>query len=164
MIRTLGYGTLAALALALLLALACSAGANGEETELWNDLKVTAKWTDHVDIFSSAALRLEDNLSVLNRVSAQLGLNLRPTPSLTFSPNYQYIAHDPAEDVREHEHRPGVGAAVRIPVKKAEVTLSTGVEYRFREEKTDSWRVRPKLKLKYPFGPDRWALSGYVAD
>jgi hypothetical protein len=132
MIRKPGSGMFAALAVALLLALACSRDANGDETQLWNDLKVTAKWTDHVDIFSSAGLRLEDNFAVLNRVYAQLGFNLRPTPWLTFSPNYQYIAHDPAEDVRNHEHRPGVVTAARVLVQRAEVTLSTGVEYRIR--------------------------------
>jgi uncharacterized protein DUF2490 len=156
--------TVAVLAFATLLPRATHASDPREETELWNELKITAKWTDRVDLIAVGALRFEDNFSVLNRRSLQLGLNLRPMPWLTFTPSYQYIAHDPAEDVRTHEHRPGLLTAVRIPIERAEVTLSTGIEYRIREAKENSWRVRPKVKVKYPLGPDRWTLSGYVAE
>jgi hypothetical protein len=159
-----GSSTVALLIFATLLPLASDASDPGEETELWNELKITAKWTDRVDLIVAGALRFEDNFSVLNRRSLQFGLNLRPMPWLTLTPNYQYIAHDPAEDVRTHEHRPGLVTAVRIPIERAEVTLSTGIEYRIREAKEDSWRVRPKLKVKYPLGPDRWTLSGYLAE
>jgi hypothetical protein len=148
----------------VLLLLVCNAADGSDGAQLWNDLKVTAKWTDQVDLFGATGLRLEKDDSLLNRVSVQLGLNVRPTPWLTFSPNYQYIVHDPAEDAREHEQRPGVVAAARILIEQAEITLSTGIEYRFREQNVDSWRVRPKFKLRYPFGPDRWGFSGYVAD
>ena len=163
MTRTFMGSAIAVLALAALFPLA-GRTYGGDEAQVWNEMKVTAKWTSQVDLFAAAALRLEEDFPVLNRASLQLGLNLRPTPWLTFSPNYQYIVNDPADDVRKHEHRPGLVTAARIPIQRAEVTLSTGVEYRFREENADSWRVRPKLKLKYPLGPDQWTLSGYLAD
>jgi hypothetical protein len=156
--------TVALLAFATLLPAASDASDPGEKTELWNELRITAKWSDRVDLIAAGALRFEDNFSVMNRASLQLGLNLRPMPWLTFTPNYQYIAHDPAEDVRTHEHRPGLLTAVRIPIERAEITLSTGIEYRIRENKEDSWRVRPKVKVEHPFGPEQWNLSGYTAD
>ena len=71
-------------------------------------------------------------------------------PWLTLTPNYQYIAHDPAEDVRTHAHRLGLLTAVRIPIERAEVTLSTGIEYSIHEDKEVMLRLRPKLKVKYP--------------
>jgi Protein of unknown function (DUF2490) len=163
-IAKFGGFTVALLAFATLLPVASYASDPGERTELWNELKITAKWTDQVDLIIAGALRFEDNFSVLNRRSLQLGLNLRPMPWLTVTPNYQYIAHDPADDVRTHEHRPGLLTAVRIPIERAEVTLSTGIEYRIRENKENSWRLRPKLKVKYSLGPDRWTLGAYVAE
>jgi hypothetical protein len=159
-----GRNPIAIVALVILLAFEAHAAAAGAETELWNELRITAKWSDRVDLIAAGALRFEDNFSVMNRASLQLGLNLRPMPWLTFTPNYQYIAHDPAEDVRTHEHRPGLLTAVRIPIERAEITLSTGIEYRVRENKEDSWRVRPKVKVEHPLGPEQWNLSGYTAD
>jgi Protein of unknown function (DUF2490) len=164
MISIPGKNLVTTMALAILFSLEGHAADPREDAEFWNELKITAKWTDQVDLIAAGALRFEDNFSVLNRRSLQLGLNLRPIPWLTLTPNYQYIAHDPAEDVRTHEHRPSLLTAVRIPIERAEVTLSTGIEYRIREDKEDSWRVRPKVKLKYPLGPDQWNLSGYIAD
>ena len=42
--------------------------------------------------------------------------------------------------------------------------MSSGLEYRVREGKPNSWRVRPKLTLQYPLGPSDWKFAGYLAD
>jgi uncharacterized protein DUF2490 len=159
-----GSRTVALLTFATLLPVASRASDPGDEAQLWNELKVTARVTNNIDIVAAGALRLEENYSDLHRASFQLGLNVRPQPWLTLFPNYQYIVNDPADDARKKEHRIGIVAAARIPIKLAEVTLSLGTEYRLREDKKDSWRLRPKLKLKYPLGPERWTASGYLAE
>jgi hypothetical protein len=164
MIPKFGSSKAALLAFVTLLPVTNHASDPGDETQLWTELKTTVRVTNNIDIVAAGALRFEENFSDLHRASFQLGLNVRPQPWLTLSPNYQYIVNDPADDVRKKEHRLGLVAAARIPIKAAEVTLSLGAEYRLREDKEDSWRLRPKLKVKYPLGPDRWTLSAYVAE
>ncbi len=61
----------------------------GEDTQHWSELKLIAKCTEHVDLFAATTLRLADADPTLNRISAQLGLDLRPMKWLTLSPSYQ---------------------------------------------------------------------------
>jgi hypothetical protein len=151
-------------ALAMLLPVTSHASDPGDETQLWNELKTTIGLTNNIDVVAAGALRFKDNFSDLHRTSFQLGLNLRPQPWLTLFPNYQYIVNDPTDDARKKEHRLGLVIAARVPIKPAEVTFSLGTEYRLRENKEDSWRLRPKLKVKCPLGPDRWTLGAYLAE
>lgn len=134
------------------------------ETQQWNELKLIAKCSEKIDLFAATTLRLAEVDPNLNRVSGQFGLDLRPVKWLTFSPNYQYIVNEPAEDASNSEHRPGVVAAIGVPLGSAQATLSTAFEYRVREGRSDSWRLRPKLKLKHALGPKHWKLDAYLAD
>lgn len=133
------------------------------EPQQWSEFKVVATWTPNVDLFAATTLRLDEEGSAWNRVSGQVGANLRLARQLTLSPSYQYIVFDPVDDAT-YENRPGIVLAYRVPLRSAEMTLSTGVECRIRDNRPDIWRVRPKVKLKQPLGPMRWHLSGYVAD
>ena len=96
-----------------------------------------AKCTEHVDLFAATTLRLADADPTLNRISAQLGLDLRPMKWLTLSPSYQYIVNEPA-DADRYEHRAALVAALGVPIGSAQATLSTGFEYRIRESREDS--------------------------
>jgi hypothetical protein len=138
--------------------------ARADETQQWDELKFVGKVSEHADIFAATTLRLAEMAPTINRVSGQLGLNLHATTALTFSPNYQYIVNDPTEESGNWEHRPGIVAAINFPVGFAEATVDTGFEYRIREGKADSWRVRPKLKLKHQLGPKAWKADGYLAN
>ena len=133
------------------------------EPQQWSEFKVVATWTPNVDLFAATTLRIDEKGSAWNRVSGQLGVNLRLARQLTVSPSYQYIVFDPTDDAT-NENRPGIVLAFRVPIGSAEMILSSGVEYRIRDDKPDTWRVRPKLKLKQPLGPRRWHFSGYLAD
>ena len=156
---------ISALTAALLVFLPLARAAAAEaDTQLWSEVKLTAKWTDRFDLIAAGALRFGEDVSHHDRTSYQFGLNFRAMPALTLTPSYQYIVNDPADDTRTFEHRFGAVAALRLPVERFEATLSTGVEYRLRHEQADGWRVRPRLKLKRPVGPDRWGLAAYVAD
>src|SRR5262245_41876523 len=134
------------------------------EPQQWDEFKIVANWTPNVDFFAATTLRLDDEGSVWNRVSGQLGADLRLNSWLTLSPSYQYLVYDPATDHPMRENRPGIEVAFYIPVRSAKLTLSSVLEYRFREEKADSWRVRPKLKLEHQIGPKRWHSNGYLAN
>lgn len=140
------------------------ARAAGVDTQLWSDLKATAQWTDRLDLFAAGALRFDENVSHHTRTSYQGGLNFRATPVLTLTPSYQYITHDPADEIQTFEHRFSLVTALRLPVERFETSLSAGVEYRLRRDQSDGWRVRPKLKIKHALGPEAWALAGYVAE
>ena len=150
--------------LALAFLIAGSDSILAAEAQQWDELKLVGQLTSHVDIFAATTLRLAAVDPVLNRVSGQIGLNLRPTPWLTLSPNYQSISNDPAEDTSTYEHRPGVVTAISIPIRSTQVILSSGLEYRVREGKPNSWRVRPKLTLQHPLGPLNWKFAGYLAN
>ena len=102
--------------LAIALLFAGFAAAMAAETQQWDELKLVGQITSQVDIFAATTLRLAAVDPVLNRVSGQIGLNLRPTTWLTFAPNYQSISNDPAADTSAYEHRPGVVTSIGIPV------------------------------------------------
>lgn len=152
-----------ALLAAMLLALARHTLAEAD-TQLWSEIKLTAKWGDRFDLFAASGLRLGEDISHHDRTNYQVGFNFRTTPQLTLTPSYQYIVTDPADDVRSFEHRLGLVTAVRVPFEQYEATFSTGLEYRLRHEQADGWRVRPRLKLKRTFGPDAWGVAAYAAD
>ena len=147
----------------MLLALAQPALAE-TDTQLWSEVKLTAKWSDRFDLIAASALRFGDDISHHDRTSYQLGFNFHATPQLTLTPSYQYIVTDPIDDVRSFEHRFGLVAALRLPFERCEATFSTGLEYRLRHEQADGWRVRPRLKLKRAAGPEIWGLAAYAAD
>ena len=151
-------------ALLLLAALARTTMAGNLDSQFWSELKLTAKWGEHFDLIAASTLRLGESMSRLDRTSGLFGVNYRATERLTLTPSYQYIVNDPADDVRDFEHRIGLVLAYRLPVERFETTFSTGIEYRSRHGQEDGWRVRPRIKLKRPFGPEHWGLAGYVAD
>ena len=138
--------------------------AAADETQQWSELKFVAKASSHIDIFAATTLRLAEVEPTVNRVSGQLGLNLHAAKWLTLSPNYQYIVNEPTEETSSWEHRPGIVTAFGFPIGSAQATLSTSFEYRVREGRGDSWRLRPKLKLKHALGPKNWKLDGYLAN
>ncbi len=154
----------AARAAAALLMLGGAASAGGLDSQFWSELKLTSKWGERFDLIGGSTLRLTDAMSDLKRVSGLFGFNWRASKTLTFTPTYQYISNDPYDDVRDFEHRLGVMLAFRLPVERFEATFCTGIEYRSRNDQADGWRIRPRIKLKRPVGPDRWGLSAYVAD
>lgn len=147
----------------VVLALAGAALAESD-TQLWSEVKLTAKWTDRFDLIAANSLRFGEDVSRLDRSSWLLGVNLHAIPQATLTPGYQYIVNDPADDVSSFEHRFGVVAAVRLPFERCEGTFSTGLEYRLRHDQPDGWRVRPRFQLKRAFGPDTWGVAAYVAD
>ncbi len=140
------------------------AAADETDTQLWSEVKLTSHWTERFDVIAAGALRFGEEVSHRERTSIFLGLNMRLTPEFTLTPGYQYIAHTPMDDVRSHESRFSLIAALRLPVERFETTLSAGIEYRLRHEQEDTWRFRPRLKLKRPVGPDSWKVAAYVAD
>jgi hypothetical protein len=145
--------------------LCCGQSLAGEiDTQLWSEIKLTSHWTEQFDVVSAFATRFGEDVSHHDRTSVYLGLNVHLTPTLTLTPGYQYISTDLLDDVLSHEHRFNIIAALRLPIERFETTLSTGIEYRLRHQQEDSWRFRPRLKLKRPVGPDSWGLSAYVAD
>ena len=151
-------------ALAMLLLFAGPKLLPAAETQQWDELKLVGQLTSHVDIFAATTLRLATVNPVLNRVSGQVGLNLRPVTWLTLSPNYQSISNDPATDTGAYEHRPGIVSAIGIPIRSTKVILSAGLEYRVREGQPNSWRLRPKVTVQHPLGPSSWKLTGYLAN
>ena len=68
---------LALLTFATLLPVASRASDPGDETQLWNELKVTARVMNNIDLVAAGALRLEGNYSDLalrGIVAANVGL------------------------------------------------------------------------------------------
>jgi hypothetical protein len=152
----------AALALLSLLPLARSTA--DTDTQLWTEAKVKAKLSKRFDLLAENELRFGNDISHHDRTSWTAGIAWHPTKRFTLSPRWQYIADDPVDDVRTYENRFLLIAALRLPVKVVEATLSTRIEYRLRHEQSDGWRVRPRLKLEHEVGPDSWGLSAYTSD
>jgi len=134
------------------------------DAQLWNEVKLSTQLTDRFDLIASGALRYSNDISPHDRTSWLFGMNFRATSEFTLTPSYSYILTDPDDDVKNFEHRFSLVAAMRLPFKLVEATFSTGIEYRLRNEQSDDWRVRPRLRLKHAVGPDSWNLAAYTAD
>lgn len=132
------------------------------DTQLWNDGKLTIRLNDRFDLVGGGALRLGDDISQVIRTSGLLAINVWAAPFLFFTPTYQYIVDHPVQGGRIIENRLGLVPTLTAPLGNTKLTLSNAVEYRSFNNKPDSWRWRPKLKLSHPLGSKVLALSAYT--
>ena len=138
-------------------------GGERPDAQLWNEAKVTIRLDDRFDFVVGGALRLGDDLSQLVRTSGLLAVNVRVTDFFFLTPTYQYIVDDPVMGGRTVENRLGLVPTVSAPLGNAKLALSNGLEFRSFDNKPDSWRWRPKLRLSHPVGSKGVALTGYAA-
>jgi hypothetical protein len=139
------------------------AGARADD-QVWSEVKFTTRLGPHFDLVGAGGLRFTDDASRLGRVSLLTGANWHVNDQFTITPAYSYIIREPDGSERRDEHRLALTAALRLPLERCEITFAGAAEYRIRESRTDGWRLRPKLKIKRPFGPAVWKIAGYVAD
>jgi hypothetical protein len=133
------------------------------DAQLWNEAKVTIRLDDRFDLVVGGALRLGDDVSQLVRTSGLLAVNVRLTDFFSLTPTYQYIVDDPVTGERTVENRLGLVPTVSTPLCSAKLALSNGLEFRSFDNKPNSWRWRPKLKLSHLVGSKDLALTGYAA-
>ncbi len=134
------------------------------DNQLWNETRLVYKLTPQFNLFSAGAFRLTNDFGEFGRASGRFGVGWQPIPSFTLMPSYMYTVDDPASDSSKVESRLCLLASYRIPIKTATLSFSNTTEYRMPEGVPASWRLRPKLEISHPLGPDSLDLSGYVAN
>lgn len=154
-------------ALALLLGLGgpnVATAGDATDTQLWNEAKLTIRLNNRFDVVAGGVLRLGDDISQVIRNSGLVGANARVTDFLSLTPTYQYIADHPVQGEPTVENRLGLVSTLSTPIRSANLALSNGLEFRSFDNKPDSWRWRPKLKVSHPLGSTTLGLSIYIAD
>lgn len=133
------------------------------DAQLWNEARVIIRLDDHFDLVAGGVLRLGNDVSQLVRNAGLLGANVRITDFLSLAATYQYIFDTPVSGGDTFENRLGLVPTLSAPLGSAKLALSNGFEFRSFDNKPDSWRWRPKLRLSHPVGSQSLALTGYAA-
>jgi hypothetical protein len=134
------------------------------DNQLWDETRLVYKLNSEVNVFAAGAFRLTDDFSEFGRASGRCGVGWQPMPSFTLMPSYLYSVDDPASASSKAESRLCLLMSYRIPVETATLSLINTTEYRMPEGVPATWRLRPKLELSHPLGPDSLDLSGYLAN
>ncbi len=132
------------------------------ETQLIFPLVKTAddsgKTTDKLSVFLNGNLRVGRNIRHFVDERIGFGFNYKHNKYVSFTPSYIYIAQQPATGVKQYESRLRFAVNLENSWRKFSVDDRNLVEYRFRNNNSDSVRYRNKLRFLYPIKKDKKEL------
>jgi hypothetical protein len=132
------------------------------ETQLIFPLVKTAddsgKTTDKLSVFLNGNLRVGRNIRHFVDERIGFGFNYKHNKYVSFTPSYIYIAQQPATGVKQYESRLRFAVNLENSWRKFSVDDRNLVEYRFRNNNSDSVRYRNRLRFLYPIKKDKKEL------
>lgn len=134
------------------------------DSQLWSETRLTYNIDKQFDVFVAGSYRLTQDFSDFSRVAGRIGGSWAPTPALSITPSYLYVANNPWTSNPQPESRLCLLTAYRIPVYTATLTLGNTTEYRMPENLPNSWWLRPRITIANPIGPKNWGLSAFASD
>jgi hypothetical protein len=115
----------------------------------------SGKTTDKLSLFLGGNLRFGENTSRLTDRRVGFGFDYKPNKYVSFTPSYLYIAQQPAAGARQYESRLRFAVIIGNSWKRFSVDDRNLVEYRFRNNGSDSVRYRNRLRFLYPIKKDK---------
>jgi hypothetical protein len=103
------------------------------------------------------------DVSSVTRTNGEFGFSYQALEFLQFDATYGCYHHNADED-KGDEQRVSVAVKLEKSFARWDVSLANKLERRFHQNREDSWRWRPKLKVSALVGPVTWGLTGFVAD
>lgn len=133
--------------------------------QFWNETQVSVplvktedasgETTDKLTLFVNGNLRFGRNVRGLMDKRIGFGFEYQLNKYISFTPSYLYIAQQSASNTKQYESRLRLAVNVGNSWKKFSVHNRNLVEYRFRNNKSDSVRYRNRLKFLFPVKKDK---------
>jgi hypothetical protein len=134
------------------------------DSQLWSETRLVYNINEQFNVFTAGSYRLTNDFSDFSRVSARFGGTWAATPSFSVTPSYYYTVANPWTSSPGPENRACLLLVYRIPVKSALLTLANTTEYRMPEGGTNTFYLRPRIRLQHSVGPATWGLDAFAAD
>jgi hypothetical protein len=138
------------------------------DNQLWHETQLTfplikteddsGKTTDKLSFFFNGNLRIGRNIRHLTDERIGFGFDYKYNKYVSFTPNYLYIAQQPAAGVKQYESRIRLAVNLEKDWKKYSLGDRNLVEYRFRNNRSDSVRYRNRLRFLYPIKKNKKEL------
>lgn len=136
--------------------------------QLWNEAQLifpllktsdaSGKTTDKLSLFLSANLRMGRNIRHLVDERIGFGFDYKYNKHVSIAPSYLYMAQQPAKGIKQYESRLRFAVSFANSWRKFSVDDRNLVEYRFRNNRSDSVRYRNRLRFLYPIKKDKKEL------
>ncbi len=133
--------------------------------QFWNETQLifpllkteddSGKTTDKLSVFLNGNLRIGSKVSRFADERIGFGFNYKHNKYLSFTPSYIYIAQQPTIGVKQYESRLRFAVNLENGWRKFSVDDKNLVEYRFRNNISNSVRYRNKLRFLYPIKKDK---------
>ncbi len=133
--------------------------------QFWNETQLifpllkteddSGKTTDKLSVFLNGNLRIGSKVSRFADERIGFGFNYKHNKYLSFTPSYIYIAQQPTIGVKQYESRLRFAVNLENGWRKFSVDDKNLVEYRFRNNSSNSVRYRNKLRFLYPIKKDK---------
>ena len=128
--------------------------------QFWNETQLifplvktvddSGETTDKLSLLASGNLRFGRNASRLTDKRIGFGFDYKLNKYVSLTPSYIYIAQQSAADAKEYESRLRFAVNLEKGWKKFSVDDRNLVEYRFRNNRSDSVRYRNRLRFRFP--------------
>lgn len=136
--------------------------------QFWNETQLifplvkaendSGKTTDKLSLFFNGNLRVGRNMRRLVDERIGFGFDYKLNKYVSFTPSYIYIAQQPAAGAKQYESRIRFAVNIGNGWRKFSVDDRNLVEYRFRNNGSDSVRYRNRLRFLYPIKKDKKEL------
>jgi hypothetical protein len=134
-----------------------------DDTQLWNDIQITAPLNKKVDFLVTTTLRIGRDISFLVDRRVGVGFNIKAGKYLSFAPSYTNITMRPSEGRKVNENRLNFAATVSVPLGKFIISDRSLFERRIRQP-LDSTRYRNRLQFGHPINLGKVKLGLIVSD
>jgi hypothetical protein len=149
-------------------ALAQTSETDNLDNQFWNETQLvfplvkkedeSGETIDKLSLFVNGNLRFGRNISRLTDRRIGFGFDYILNKYVSFTPSYIYIAQQSAAGAQEYESRLRFAANLENSWEKFSLDDRNLVEYRFRNNRSDSVRYRNRLRFRYPIKKDNKEL------
>ena len=141
---------------------------NDTDYQFWNETQLTfplvkteddsGKTTDKLSFFLNGNLRVGENIRRFVDERIGFGFDYKHNKYVSFTPSYIYVAQRPEAGVKQYESRLRFAVNLENGWRKFSVSDRNLVEYRLRNNSSDSVRYRNRLRFLYPIKKDKKEL------
>ncbi len=123
------------------------------------EYKVTDRWNAKVE----TEFYWGDDMSDLFYRHTDIGFSRKTAPWFGVGVNYRFVEQEKNGEWKQ-EHRPHINGTFYMTAGGLRLSDRNRVEYREREDASDFWRYRNRLRIGLPLEWAQWNIEPYVSD